>query len=612
MKRFGMFAAMALFAITLMGAETFESKLGAVKVGPVDDSGIVQVPFITWGGDVATFVANGGLATSKDSIYGKAGLKLKLVAGDDFQVQVKDYLSGKSPYLRCTLGMAAQASEVINKEPGTKPVMIMQMTWSAGDHLVGRETIKSLNTLKGKKVCLQDGGPHLTLVDDSLKAAGLTWADITVVWAKNLTGPDSPAEMFKKDKTIDACCVISPDMIGLCSGIDQVGSGAEGTEKGAHVINSTASMSHSIADVYLVRKDYFDTHRDQVQNFVVGYLKATEQLLEWKKVYNDGKGKSPQYVTALKQSQDIYGKAVLPTLENDAHGLVSDAVFVRIPGNEAFFEDPQNLSGYEAKTTSALDMSKALGLVSNKFGFVKPEWDYKKISDAVGVKYNKPVFATGRIKGEVTDFTKDLDSDTIFSFEIKFEPEQTTFNLDTYAADFQRVMTSQANFGNAVILIRGHSDPTLALQNFFWAAKAKGIITGNNTGSYKFNGKSLDLAETVAVVAAIQNENLAGQSRVDSSGKTVSIDDPKNTVAAALQLSQTRAEGVRKSLQEYAKSKNYTLDFSRIQPQGVGIAEPINPRPRNMAQAKENMRVEFRIIRVPAESLKEGDFEFDK
>jgi hypothetical protein len=54
------------------------------------------------------------------------------------------------------------------------------------------------------------------------------------------------------------------------------------------------------------------------------------------------------------------------------------------------------------------------------------------------------------------------------------------------------------------------------------------------------------------------------------------------------------------------------VDLSQIRPQGVGIAEPINPRPRNMAQAKENMRVEFRIIRVRAENLKPDDFDFDK
>lgn len=591
---------------------TFEKGLGEVKVGSVDETGgVTQVPYITWGGDVATFVANGGQTTQKDTIYGKDGLNLKLVPGDDFNQQVKDYLSGKSPYLRGTLGMLSLASEAINKDPRTKPVIIMQMTWSMGDHIVAREGVKTLNDLKGKKVVLQAGGPHLTLVDDSLRAAGLKWSDINVVWAKNLTGADSPGEAFKKDASIDACCVISPDMIGLCSGIDQKGTGAEGTVKGAHVVNSTASMNNSIPDVYVVRSDYFNAKKDHVKKFVVGYLKATEQLLEWKKAYNDGKGKSPEYINALKLAQTIYTPKVLPSIEADAHGLVSDAVFVRIPGNEAWFDDPNNLTGFAAKQTSSLDLAKNLGFVTDKFGFTKAGWDYKDISAAAGVAYQRPVFATGRVKGEVGDFAKDLDTNTIFSFEIKFEPEQTTFSEETYAGDFLRLIESSRTFGNSVIMIRGHSDPTLALQNFFWAAKAKGLITGEN-GNYKFNGKGLDLADTKAVAAAIASENLAGQNRVNSEGKTVPIDDPKVTVAAALQLSQTRAEGVKKAVEAFAKKKGLTLDLSQIQPQGVGIAEPINPRPRNMQQAKENMRVEFRVIRVAAERLNDKTFEFDK
>ena len=53
-------------------------------------------------------------------------------------------------------------------------------------------------------------------------------------------------------------CDVSPDMIALCGGLQNVGSGAEGTVKGARVLVSTATMSHSIADVYVCRKDFYD------------------------------------------------------------------------------------------------------------------------------------------------------------------------------------------------------------------------------------------------------------------------------------------------------------------------------------------------------------------
>jgi outer membrane protein OmpA-like peptidoglycan-associated protein len=507
--------------------------------------------------------------------------------------------------------MLGLASEAINRDPRTKPVMIYQLTWSVGDHMVARENVKTLNDLRGKKVCLQADGPHLGLVDDSLKAANLTWNDITVVYAKNLTGDDSPSAMMRADQSIDVACVITPDMLGLCSAIDQKGSGAEGTLKGAHVINSTASMSRSISDVYVVRQDYWDKHRSEVQKFFVGYLQATEQLLEYKRVYNDGKGVSPKYMAALTLAQQVYGQKALPTIEVDAHGLVSDAVFVRLGGNELFFNDANNLVGFQVKQNESLEMAYKLGYIKDKFGFVKADWDYKTLAQAAGIQYVKPTYSQGHVKGEVTEFNKDLDTNTIVSFEIKFEPDQTTFSVDAYAADFQRVTQSLAKFGNCAYLVRGHSDPTLSLQNFVWAARAKGLITGDD-GNYKFKGSPFNLLDTRLLLDTIRDENLGGLKRKNRDGEIVPIDDPKMTVAAALTLSQNRAGAVKRSIQEYAKSKGIPLDLSQVQPVGVGIAEPIHARPRNMQQARENMRVEFRLIRVKAEALTDDNFNFDK
>jgi hypothetical protein len=592
-------------------AENFESMIGNVPVAPVQPGVSTQVPFITWGGDVPTLDANGGLTTTPSSIYGQKGLRLKMVPGDDFTQQVKDYLSGKSPYLRGTIRMMGCASELLNKDPRTKPIFVLQLTWSAGDHIVANANIKTLNNLKGKKIALQQVGPHLGLLEDSLTAAGLTWDDVTPVWCKDLTGSDdSPAEKFRKG-LCDACCVISPDMIGLCSGLTQKGSGAEGTVKGSHVVNSTASMSHSIADVYAVRSDYFQSNREDVQKFVVGYLKATENLMKAKRTYNNGKSSSPEYMASLKLAQTIWGVKTLPTLENDAHGLVCDANFVRIPGNESFFNDTNNLNGFDAKQKSALDLAVKLGYCKERFGFAKADWDYKQISTEVGVPYTAPVFATGRIKSEVTDFSKDLEDDTILSFTIQFEPEQTTFPIETYAADFQRVVKNASLFGNAVIVIRGHADPALVLQHFFWAAKSKGLITGEG-GSYRFRDQPLNLADTTSILTAIAQENLSGQKRRDRQGNTVSIPDPKITSQAALSLSLSRAESVKVAVEQYAKSHNLSLDLSQIRPQAVGISEPLIARPMNLSESKKNMRVEFRVVRVSAEAVNDSDYNFDK
>ncbi len=79
---------------------------------------------------------------------------------------------------------------------------------------------------------------------------------------------------------------------------------------------------------------------------------------------------------------------------------------------------------------------------------------------------------------------------------------------------------------------------------------------------------------------------------------------------AALNLSKLRADAVRASVAKYAETTGVNLDLSQITPVGAGIAEPVIAKPRNMDEAKENMRVEFRIVKVDAESLTPSDFNF--
>src|SRR5262249_35663261 len=172
---------------TAYSQELFSKLVGDVKVGDVKQGDVIEVPFILWGGDVATFHANGGLETKPDTIFGKQGLKLKLTPGDDFVAQVKGYLEGKTPFLRGTLSMLGQAPGVLGAAPKPKPIVFLQLTWSNGDHMAARGSLKTLNELKGKKIALQKNGPHAGMLNDILNTAEvdgkkLTWKDINVVW----------------------------------------------------------------------------------------------------------------------------------------------------------------------------------------------------------------------------------------------------------------------------------------------------------------------------------------------------------------------------------------------------------------------------------------------
>lgn len=68
------------------------------QVQDMNAGGAVQVPLITWGGDIATILANGNHRnTAANSIFAQQNLQLELVRSDDFRQQVKAYMQGKTP-----------------------------------------------------------------------------------------------------------------------------------------------------------------------------------------------------------------------------------------------------------------------------------------------------------------------------------------------------------------------------------------------------------------------------------------------------------------------------------------------------------------------------------
>lgn len=606
MKRLSLFLVLLMSSVA-MGQQRFTDVVGPVGVKDAVTAVPMNIPYITWGGDAATFHANGGLTTSKGSTYEKMGLNIKLTKGDDFVAQVRDYLGG-NPFLRLTFGQLGQASEVLNADPRTKPVVILQLSWSAGDHIVARKHIKNLNDLvqagKKTKIAVMANGPHVGLVYDVLLAAQTNKDNIELVWTTDLSGEKGPAELFKKDPSIDACCVITPDMIGLTGGLESTGAvgNAEGNVEGSHVIVSTQQMSRAIADVYVVRADWYSKNKPLVEKFVAGYLKSCEDIVAMRKAFNGSK-LNPDYKALLTTCQTAFGKDVIPTLEVEGHGLLLDCTFVGLPGQVSFFEDAGNLNGFDPKVKNALDLGTGWGFATNRGTIAKHDLDYNKLASLAGIAYTAPKIQP-RIKAESIDVFPDsnLDDRTIFSFTINFEPNESEFSATQYAASFERAIQSASTFGNAVVIVRGHADPTQTLIELIKAGMAKGILqrTGE-PGSFKYymDGKELSFARADKIIQLVKAGAFEGTSV-----------SPTDTMLAAFRLSENRAKKVVDQVSKYALEKNITFDASQIHPVGVGIAEPLIAKPRNGEEARKNMRVEFRLIRVPAEAVKSGDFDY--
>ncbi len=581
-------------------ADDFSKLVEGVKVE--EPKKTFKIPYITWGGDVATFMANGGLKTAKGSTYDKLGLNFEMVQGDDFTQQVKNYMQGE-PFLRGTFDMIGQASGVLGTDPRTKPVIIMQLTWSAGDYFVAREQYKNLNDFQNKKfkVVAQQNGPHVGFIASILDVSKIDKNNVEVVWVKELTGENGPAELFRKDPSIDAACVITPDMLGLTGG--EVGTGAEGTVKGAHVVVSTQTMTRAIPDVYAVRSDWYAQNKPYVEKFVSGYLKGCEQLVALRKNFTETNKLSSEYKNILTIAQQAFGEKAVPTLEVDGHGLLLDATFVGLQGQVAFFEDTGNLNNFYNKSKAALNLAVNWGYATKKTEFVHPALDYRQIAKISGLTYEE-VKKESRIIAEQVDVFPDsnLDDRTILSFTINFEPDQNEFTIDQYGQDFERAVEAASTFGNAVIVIRGHSDPTKTLVDLIKSGMSNGTIKrSGSTGNFKYyvDNQELNLNQTNRVVELIKSNRFDG---VNPS--------PRETMQSALNLSFSRATTVRDAIVEYSKSKMVNLDVGQIQPVGAGISEPLIAKPRNIEEAKKNMRVEFRIVKVPAEAIKSSDFDF--
>lgn len=527
-------------------------------VGPVKNTGVTQVPLITWGGDLATILANGNTAgTSGNSIFDQKGLRLELVRQDDFKNQVEAYMRGDTPYIRGTYGMINMAADVLSRDPRTKPVIVYQHTWSTGgDCVVVKQGIKTTADLKGKTIALQAYGPHVYYLSKIIADAGLSLKDIHIKWVKDLTGSDNtPLEAFYQ-QDVDAAMMIIPDGLVLTSN-GNVGTGSEGSVRGAKILLSTKTANRIISDVYAVRSDYMQSHPKEIKNFVHGLMIGAEQL---QKLYKEKEGRIGEFKNMMKGAAQILLDS--PEAVDDAQALYADCEYVGYPGNVKFFGDPNYPRNMANLTTQIQDAFVNIGLVSKRVSIDHARFDYnefkKGLADTAGVVV--PKFDTGQVAAVVQRKQQQgtLKEGELFSFEVYFQPNQNQFNADMYMDAFNKVIELAATYGGAIITIEGHSDPLGYL-------KAK----------------------------------KQGQSEIVL----------RNIKQSAKNLSLSRANAVRASVMSYATGKGIILDETQFAVVGHGIEKPKSGicgndpcAPKTEQEWRNNMRVEFRIIQVEAES----------
>lgn len=536
--------------------EAMKQELAGTRVRDFSPGNSIRVPLITWGGDIATILANGDARkTRSGSIFAKAGLNLELVREDVFSKQVAAYMKGETPYLRGTLGMINMASELLSADARTKPVVIYQLTWSAGgDALAVNGKIRTAADLKGKTIGVQANGPHVYYMSRLLSDAGLTLKDVKLKWYPDLTGTQNTPMAAMQAGLVDAAFTITPDAMLLTSG-GTVGTGAEGSVRGARILLSTRTANRVISDVYAVRSDYFNKHRDQIEAFVVGLMQGEEKLRQ----LMGSKGSGAYKKTTIAAAELLLDS---PLAVADIEGLYGDCQFVGWQGNVDFFANPNFPRSLDRLAGEIQPSLINLGLLSKRVPLQSAGWNYDRFKQ--GLQYaersESPRFDTTRVSSVIARKQQQgtLQEGELFSFEIYFEPNQNTFSADLYQGAFDKVIEFSSTYGGALITVEGNSDPL-------------GYLRKKKSG------------ESSVVLGRVKQ--------------------------AAKNLSLSRAMAVRDSITLYASQKGITLDPSQFAVVGHGITKPKNGvcgqdpcAPKTEQEWRDNMRVEFRILQVEAEA----------
>ncbi len=507
----------------------------------------VDMPIIAWGADGVTLHANGLSYGAGSGPLADAGWDVDLAVADDFKRQLENYVSCASPFLRGTLGMLTAAAPVTENDPRTEQVVIFKHSWSAGDGIVAGPGIAKVGDLVGKRIAIQAYGPHVDFVGRVLADGGVSLSDVDIVWAADLTGDsDSTPAALLADGKADAAAMILPDARALTSG-GFVGTGAEGSVQGATILFSTQEATAVIGDYISVRKDYFDSHRDDIARMVNILFQSEETVRRFMATPGD---RERDALAALMADTMLGG---LPAEEGVF--LWQDAVTDGWQGNARHFGDPNDPRRFGVLSAEVSTALRGVGQIERPYELAVAGWDYRALTDGLNDLSDRDIaaFDPDAAAAAVQQLrrTGQLDANTRLDFKVFFEPDTTDFPINLYAQDFDEILRLAATYSGAIITVEGHADPLHYLR------REKDGADSQELRAIRTSAKNLSFGRSVAVIDALK--------------------------------SYAADQGVRVNVDQF------TLD-------GVGIDKPEFSPPRSAEEWRQNMRVVFRILTTQAEA----------
>ncbi|MEM1299220.1 MAG: ABC transporter substrate-binding protein [Pseudomonadota bacterium] len=550
MARTAFLAVVMALSVGHAGAQAPGAPMAEIVTDSVRDCApgdVLNMPLIAWGADAVTIYANGGGLEPAGGALQDNGAPLNLSVVDNFSQQLSAYLRCESPFLRGTLGMLTAAAPVTEADPRTEQVVIFKHSWSAGDGIVGSESVKSVKDLVGKRIAIQAYGPHVDFVGRVLADSGVSLKDVEIVWANDLTGDgdSTPAALLASGKA-DAAAVILPDARVLTNG-GTVGTGAEGSVKGAEIIFSTMEATAVIGDYIAVRADFFDAEQERVQAIVASLFAAEEQVRRF--MAEDGSAEQTKLAATMA---DVLLGGLPP---EEGVFLWRDAITDGWAGNSSHFADAKDPRRFAVLMEEVSGALMGADMIERPYELATGEWDYAALAEGLTDVSKRAVAAfdpeaaaaaVNRLRR-----TGRLDANTKIDFKVYFEPDTTDFPAALYAQDFDEIVRLAATYGGAIITVEGHADPLHYLRREKDGAAAK---------------------ELRAIRTSARN------------------------------LSFSRAQSVLAALGDYADGQGVAINKDQFTLDGVGIDQPAFNPPQTAEEWRQNMRVVFRILTTQAEA----------
>lgn len=413
---------------TVRGEVNDTSKPLVLPASSSESNPEVRVRVNIWVGCAGGLVANGGLDTAPDAIFGKKGLKVSFKIIDDWTEGASALATDNVDVMLTTADVYAKDYAQF-KEKGFASHAFLMVDWSRGaDGVIGKQGINSIEDLAGKTVAFAPYTPSHFLLWNGLKTSGLSSSQRNEIFNKAIHTKDGiePATLFAQEK-VDAAVAWDPDM-----------SDAVAKRPGAKKIYDTRIANRLIADILVVSDRFAANHPETLLKFTQGWLEGVEFIK-----------------TEPARAYNLIGAVKDFNIPSDlAKTMLGGVKLADYADNRAFMGSAGSQSDYDNIFQMAQDMYRELLVIKHTNNpeesidrrFIeKLSGSFSMASSEAPIEYKQPS------KGSIPLATQHRS--------IYFEPNSSRMSLDSRAVVDELAGTMRA-YENTVVDIEGNTDST--------------------------------------------------------------------------------------------------------------------------------------------------------